>query len=141
MRRRLATVIVISATFSLAHATTIFSGTGTSGTTQGQSWTVNFDAGSAYGEDDWGMPGALNGLETWVNPAADFIEFGFTLPAGVNIDPATVATNCANDFPCMKDVSTGDTWTPILAPDNLVITFYAPGNDFLNPNDQCYVNM
>jgi hypothetical protein len=133
-------IVLIAATFSTAHATTLFSGAGTSGTTQGQSWIVNYDAGSIYGEDDWGMPGAYDLLETWTNPAANVLTFSFTLPMGVTIDPATVASNCANDFPCMSDTTLGDTWTPVLGPGDLSITFYAPGGDVLSPGDQFYVN-
>jgi hypothetical protein len=134
-------IILIAATFSTARATTLFSGAGTSGTTAGQSWIVNFDAGSLYSEDDWGMPGAANGTETWVNPAANVVTFSFTLPPGVTIDPATVATNCANDAACMKDSTTGDIWTPVLGPGNLSITFTAPGSDFLNTGDSFYANV
>lgn len=134
-------IILIAATFSTARATTLFSGAGTSGTTAGQSWIVNFDSGSIYSEDDWGMPGAGNGTETWVNPAANVVTFSFTLPPGVTIDPATVATNCANDSPCMQDSTTGDTWTPVLGPGNLSITFLAPGGDFLNTGDNFYANV
>lgn len=131
-RRLIRTMVLASATLSMMHATTLFSGAGLSGTTGGESWSVNADAGVDEGLDDWGMPGVDAGDEAWANPAANIVTFSFTLPGGTTIDPTLTGT-------ALEDA--GEFWTPVLGPGNLSITFYAPTGDFLNDGDLFFLNI
>lgn len=131
-------VMFTLAGLSMAHATTVFSGTGTSGTTQGQTWSVDNDNGLVNGEDDWGLPGVADAMETWTNGPATMISFTLFLPNGVTIDPTTFGSGCCSG---MMDISTGDTWTPTLSANNLTVTFTAPGTDVISPGDQFFLNV
>jgi len=126
-------ILLLSATISIGQATTLFSGSGTSGTTQGQFWSVNADAGGDWGEDSWGMPGAATGPEFWLNDPANVLTFTFTLPVDEFIEPATP--------PVLVDATLGDSWTAVVSPDNLSVTFTAPGTDLLSNGDQFFVNV
>jgi hypothetical protein len=127
--------------FPLVHASTFLIGGGTSGTTSGETWAVNFDSGSIWGVDDWGMPGVEAGAETWSNAAVDAITLSFTLPGGVTISPSIVGSNCAPDNPCMYDFGTDQAWSASLGPGDLSITFFAPNGTFLNNGDSFYLDV
>lgn len=124
-------MLLASAAISVMHATTLFSGAGTSGTTAGETWSVNADA-PGNTEDDWGMPGVGAGDEVWNNSAVNFLTLSFTLPGGVTIDTGDVT---------MVDDTTSDTWTPVFGPGDLSVTFTAPNGDYLSQNDDFYINI
>lgn len=127
--------ILAAATISTTHATILFAGAGTSGTTAGINWTVDADGGPV---DDWGMPGAGLPGATWTHPGVNILTFSFTLPGGVTIDPAKL--NCTLQT-CLHDSSTGDDWSMFLTNSNSAITFVAPTGQHLNNGDTFFVNV
>jgi hypothetical protein len=129
-RRVVPTIVFLSATMLTVHASTLFSGSGTSGASSGQGWYTDFDTGDFTDHDDWGMPGLGAegpedlGTEPWANPAVNLITFTFSLPNGITIEPGGAGMVAAGRF-----------WNAAVSPDGLTVTFTPLSAIYLNPGD------
>jgi hypothetical protein len=146
-RRLTQAMILVSATVSMAQATTVFSGIGFSGTSSGETWDVDYDIvhnpPGVYGQDDWGMPGVENATEVWANGDADYVTLSFVLPAGITIDPTIMGDDCViGTAHCMVQFhGSAIVWSNVLSPDDLSVTFYAPAGDVLTAGDGFFINV
>ena len=127
-----------------------FSGSGTSGTiAPGEPWAIN-----AFGTMSWGSPGVGLGILAWPGPPTpqDITDFTITfrgLPAGVTIDPASLATaaqDCAGGpgggtVFCSETPAAIYQWIPSLSPDHDTITWEAPAGGALFGGDDYFVNI
>jgi PEP-CTERM motif len=130
--------------FSPAGADYAFSGSGTSGTlvSPGETWTTNFDGGSASGfHDNWGSPGSFAGLVPYgqIQPA---IGFEITFAAGAVIAADTITTTNGGFLETtFWNFSSNNVWTASLIGPNS-IEFLAPNpSSYLTTGQNYFVNV
>ncbi|HTW57286.1 MAG TPA: PEP-CTERM sorting domain-containing protein [Terriglobales bacterium] len=133
-RKLIPTIVLLSTSIFTARATTLFSGSGTSGTSSGEAWSVDFSMGDFSPNDDWGMPGlGSNGFEdtgddVWNNPSANLITFTFALPDDITANFAEM-------------IAAGRFWNGSISSDGLTVTFTPLANIPINPGDYFYLDI
>jgi hypothetical protein len=122
------TIFLLSTSIFTVRAATLFSGSGTSGTSSGEGWSLDNDMGQLSIYDDWGMPGVFSngvdntGEDVWNNPSADVITFTFALPDGITADSTGM-------------VAAGRFWNGSISSDGLTVTFTPLAGIPINPGD------
>jgi hypothetical protein len=123
-----------------------FSGSGSTGTLQtGQPFAYDFDGGVFA--PDFGIPGVGAGTATWNCPTITSFEIIFSLPTGVEIDPALVEIGQTGD--CVGGFAGGTAfcaqpftqpWTAQLIGTNGILFTATPGNELTN-GDPFFLNI
>jgi hypothetical protein len=128
------TIFLLSTSIFTVRAATLFSGSGISGTSSGEGWSLDNDMGQLSIYDDWGMPGVFSngvdntGDDVWNNPSADVITFTFALPDGIT-------ANFAGMFAADR------LWNGSISSDGLTVTFTPLAGIPINPGDYFYLDM
>lgn len=128
------TIILLSTSIFTVRATTLFSGSGTSGTSSAEAWSVDNDMGELSIYDDWGMPGLFSngvddtGDDVWNNPSANVITFTFALPDGITAN-------------FVEMIAAGLFWNGSISSDGLTVTLTPLGGIPINPGDYFYLDI